>query len=197
MLTALPNEKLLLAQIADGNDKAFASLYHSYYEGLFRLVQSIIKSPQLAEDLSQEIFMKIWEHRQELPQLQSFANYLFIVARNHSLNALKKASAHTGAISAIVRHIPETQNDAHEKLALEGYREYIQRTLDSLPPKTREVFLLCRQEHKSHEEIATLLGISRIAVKKHMHRSNQVFRNTIDKELIFFILLLDAITRSN
>lgn len=76
-------------------------------------------------------------------------------------------------------------------------REYIQRTLDSLPPKTREVFLLCRQEHKSHEEIATLLGISRIAVKKHMHRSNQAFRNTIHKELVFFILLMDALTGSN
>lgn len=191
------NETILLRQVAAGNEKAFADLYNNYQEGLTTFVQSLLKSPQLAEDVAQEVFLKIWEQRSELPQLSSFSNYLFIVARNHTFNVLRKATTETAAKGAIMQYIPDIQNDAQEKLVLEGYRAYIQQVLNTLPPQTREVFRLCRQENKSHDEIAALLGITPDAVKRHMMRSNRAFKDSVDTELgLSLTLLFILLTRS-
>lgn len=193
-LTSLHNEANLLRQMARGDDKSFNSIYKAYQGTIYLFVLKFVKSPDLAEDLTQEIFIRIWERREEIVKIESFAAWLFIVSRNHTLNFLKKASKENSAKAEMLRYYKPVQKNAEDQLISTEYNQFISVVLSNLPPQTREVFRLCREENKSYDEVAALLGISRHAVKKHIVRSNKKFKdllgNNPDISLTLFLLLM-------
>lgn len=177
--------------MADGDEKAFGDLYNGYHTILYRFVLKFVKSPDLAEDLTQEVFINIWELRSGLTKIDSFRAYLFTAGRNHTLNFLKKASKENAAKGEILRHYNQLQENTEDKLLSEEYRKFIADVLNSLPPQTREIFRLCREQYKSYDEVAAILGISRNAVKKHMVRSHKTFKDLLgDKPVIPMGVLL-------
>lgn len=190
METKLPNESLFITQLSKGDGLAFEKIYDHYYDRIHLFVLKFVKSSQLAEDLTQEIFIKIWEDRSQLNEKESFRAWLFVIARNHTLNFLKKASRELVGVGEIVRNYQYQGNPVEEQLLEKEYLKKVQEVLDSLPERTREVFRLCREEDKSYDEVTEILGISRNAVKKHMVRSNKVFKeNFKDKLKIAFNFL--------
>lgn len=180
--TALENEMELLQQAATGDANAFARLYNHYRSLVYRFIYKYVKSPQLADDLSQEIFMKVWENNAALTDRQAFKSYLFTISRNHTLNFLKRAAIDTNAKSLILNSYTPA-NSLEEDLHTKDYMEYLQSILSTLTPQSREVFRLCRQEFKSYDEAATILGISRSAVKKHMIKSMKMLGDAVKKDL--------------
>jgi RNA polymerase sigma-70 factor (ECF subfamily) len=183
----------LLLKLAEGDENAFAALYGRYKSALTAFIVTFVKSPEMAEDLSQEVFIKIWELRHQLSQVISFRAYLFTAARNHTLNILKKAAHEEMARAEIIRHIQQLRSEVEEELLSKEYEEHLSRILQELPAQSRRVFHLCREQYKSYSEVASMLGISRNAVKKHMVRSMKTLRESLGPEftislpfLIFF-----------
>lgn len=183
----------LLLKLAEGDENAFAALYGRYKPALTAFIVTFVKSPEMAEDLSQEVFIKIWELRRQLSQVISFRAYLFTAARNHTLNILKKAAHEEMARAEIIRHIQQLRSEVEEELLSKEYEEHLSRILQELPAQSRRVFHLCREQYKSYSEVASMLGISRNAVKKHMVRSMKTLRESLGPEftislpfLIFF-----------
>jgi RNA polymerase sigma-70 factor (family 1) len=189
-LTTAYNEKMLLQKVAEGDGKAFESLYIEHLSFLYRFILKYVKSPDLAEDLSQETFVRIWEHREHLAEISSFKNYLFITGRNITFNFLRKASVEKTALGEIFRHYRPLNDEVTDNLLTKEYNELIKRVLDSMPAQTKEVFHLCRLQDKSYEEVAALLGISRNTVKKHMVRTHKNFTNLLGKDLILLLLVI-------
>lgn len=185
MDTKLPYERLLINQLSKGDELAFGKIYDHYQDRVHLFVLKFVKSPHLSEDITQEIFIKIWEDRMDLTEKKSFQAWLFVVARNHTLNFLKKASRESVGVGEIVRNYPFQHNPIEEQMLEKEYLEKLQQVLDSLPERTREVFRLCREEDKSYDEVTEILGISRNAVKKHMVRSNKVFKESLKDRLKF------------
>ena len=178
-------------RLAEGHESAFIEVYNRYAASVKRFILQYIKSPDLADDLSQEIFIKLWENRFQLGKIQSLKPYLFIMVRNHTLNTLKRASREEVLLSELVRHYPVARNDFGDELLLKDYTKRLRIILESMPARTREVFYLCRECQKPYDEVAGLLGISRNAVKKHMMRSMKTFRESFKKDLgITFTILL-------
>ena len=186
MNTELHYESLFIAQISKGDGLAFGKIYDHYHPRIYLFVLKFVKSSQLAEDLTQEIFIKIWDDRNQLNEKGSFRAWLFVVARNHTLNFLKKASRESIGVGEIARNYQVQSNPIEEQLLEKEYQEKVQEVLNTLPERTREVFRLCREEEKSYEEVTKILGISRNAVKKHMIRSNKVFKDKLKLALGFF-----------
>ncbi|TCC99655.1 RNA polymerase sigma factor [Pedobacter hiemivivus] len=180
--TALVNEIELLQLTANGDTNAFAKLYGHYKSLVYRFIYKYLKSPQLTDDLTQEIFLKIWETKEMLKDRVAFKSYLFTISRNHTLNFLKRSSIDQTAKNIILSNYVLTDS-LEEDLQTKDYLEYLQTILTSLTPQNREVFRLCRQEYKSYEEAAELLGISRNAVKKHMMKSMRVLGDAVKKDL--------------
>ena len=178
-INSLYNESELIRRITAGDASAFGQLYNSYRLSVYHLIVKFIKLPAMAEDLTQEVFIKIWETRGRLAEINSIKDYLFITARNHTLNRLKQIARQDIAMGEIIRHYPSRQEDAGDKLLQQEYWQHIQRVLDSLPERTREIFQLCRIQEKTYDEVADLLGITRDAVKKHMVRSNKAFKDSL------------------
>jgi RNA polymerase sigma-70 factor (family 1) len=190
----LYNEKDLLSLMAGGDSAAFDAIYKHYSTSIYDFLLRYTKVPELAEDLSQEIFCKIWENRGQLPVLDSFRAYLFVVARNHTLNYLNRAVTCNAAMGAIIKQMPVEGTLADDKLLAQEYRDWLQAILDGMQPNMRTVFLLARQEYKTYDEIAEILGISRNTVKKHMIRSVDLIKGKLKTELGISMALFLAIS---
>src|SRR5262249_5656340 len=88
LLTRLPamdtyNEISLLSAVAKGDESAFRQLFDQYWDNIYGVAFTFTKSPVIAEEMAQDVFVKIWLKRAELPQVKKFGDYLFIIARNH------------------------------------------------------------------------------------------------------------------
>ena len=186
----LHNEKELLQRVAEGNQASFGTIYEAYHNTLCQFVQKYVKAPDLASDLVQDVFAHIWVKRNELLTVDSFGAYLFTSVRNHTLNFLKKASRENTLKAAILHSYQPAVGNADYHLLAGEYRQFIQDILNTLPPQTRAVFKLCRDEGMSYDEAASHLGISRNAVKKHMVRSLKLFREKLHSDPHSALLLL-------
>jgi RNA polymerase sigma-70 factor (family 1) len=178
-LSDLELQQLLVA----GDYRAFNVLYGRYAISIKQFLLKLLKSVELTEDIAQEVFIKIWSNRKQLAGIKTFKAYLFIVARNHALDSLKAAFRSDVAMSEVVRNFVAIRSATEEELLTKEYQAFLNRILASLPARSREIFSLCREQGKSYEEVADILGISRNAVKNHMVYSMKVLRNSVETEL--------------
>lgn len=177
-----PYEKtLLLDAIAAGDEAAFSRIYDHYQPGVRTYVVRLVKIPELADDLVQDIFIKLWEKRKTLPEVKCFSAFLFTIARNHSLNSLQAIARSDQALPDLIRHFQTHRAD--DETLDKDYLRFIEKALAAIPPRSREVFRLCREQSMSYEQAAAELGISRNAVKKHMVAVMRNLREAAGKEL--------------
>jgi RNA polymerase sigma-70 factor (ECF subfamily) len=188
------DEKTFLSQLVEGDENAFKVLYERYRETIFRLVLKYLASEDLARDITQEILIKIWEKRESLKGVHNFQSYLLHTARNHAIDVLRAASRSDIAKGEIARQFYKDNTCFDDETLHRDYKSFIKRTVDSLPPRAKEVFLLCREEGKSYDEIAAALGISRNAVRNSMHLALHKFREAAREEFgMSWTLLLPLI----
>ncbi|WP_025762360.1 RNA polymerase sigma factor [Dyadobacter tibetensis] len=176
------DEKKLLEQIAIGNEKSFSTIYDFYYPEIRKYVLKFIKSDEYTEDICQEIFLKIWDIRVNLVSVYSFRAYLFVLARNITFNFLKHAAKEKTVQEEIMRSSFALLNTSEEEYQTIEYLEYIDNVLARIPPRSREIFKLCRVDGHSYKATAQQLGISDNAVKKHMIRTMKLLRHSVLKE---------------
>ena len=174
----LCDEQILLSELSAGKEDAFDKMYDHYVHSIYSFVIKCVKSPELAQDLTQEIFIRIWENRSQLGKVKSFRAYLFVTARNHVLNFLKKASISNVVLTEIINSYVSSQG-ANEMISRE-YEQWLYKVLESMSPQMRAVFKLCREQNKNYDEVADLLQITKNTVKKHMVRSMRVIKGRLD-----------------
>src|SRR5688572_11419560 len=109
-ISPVPDEIDVLRRLQTGDESAFSIIYRHYYPFVLAKVQRLLHSPELSEDVTQEIFLKIWEARTKLVDVKSFVSYLFITARNHSINVLTSAARKEEGMGEIIRHFNRVSN---------------------------------------------------------------------------------------
>lgn len=164
--TSAYDEKELLGRVAEGDEAAFTVLVDAYRNKVFSHALTYVKSYEVAEELVQDIFMKVWTNRHRLPEVEQFKNYLFILGRNQLVSAIrKKVTITTSPDSADIAEdllLPDKQYYYKETYAA------IMEGIERMSPRQKEVFTLSRIEHLSYDEISGRLGISKSAVKFHI-----------------------------
>lgn len=180
-------ETELLARVANADEKAFAHLVATYAPVVYAHVLSYIKDVPQAEELTQDIFMGIWNLRTTLPQIENFKAYLFRASRNRTISALRQQ----------LNHHPITGNENWEdqlsspvrKMELRELHDSILDGIEKLPPRRRQVFKMSRLEGRSYDEIARELSISRSAVNQHIVESLVFLRTHLRHKLPLWIIL--------
>jgi RNA polymerase sigma-70 factor (family 1) len=173
----LTNEQTLREWLVlAGNDDqaAFTRLLRHFWNKVYTQALVYLKSSAAAQEVTQDVFLKVWAKRAGLPQVDNFPGYLFIITRNEIVNALRKKGREPAAPSEGLEEnlwIPDQQLQFKEsyQLLLSG--------IEALPPARKNVFKLSRLEGLSYEEIGERLGISRNSVKDHIVRSLVFLRN--------------------
>ncbi|WP_343303915.1 RNA polymerase sigma-70 factor [Chitinophaga niabensis] len=182
-------------RVAEGNENAFAVLFNNYYNQLGDFIIRIAESEDIAQEIVQDVFLKIWINRQALAQVDSFKAYLFTVARNHAFNCLKQTARLRNRQKAYEYY--ELQTTSHyEEPASADVLQLVEKAVELLPPRQRSVFLLSRKEGISHELIARKLNISHETVKKHMVLALRFLRDHLRTNLRSLILIISLLFRN-
>lgn len=189
------SDQELTSRLAESDEYAFAEIYKRYKPRIYLLIKKFVISSQMAEDLTQEVFVKIWEGGSKLTEVQSIKAYLLATARNHTLNSLKKALRSEEAMGVIINAYVDDRRTTEETIVSKEYSEFLERTLAGIPARSREIFKLCREQGKTYEEAAVILGISRNAIKNHMVATMKVLSSAVQQDLgislsIFLVTLL-------
>ena len=194
---AVENEKELLLEVAAGNELAFRKLFHVYWNKVYAVSIDFTKSEPLAEEIVQDVFLKIWLKREYLVSVLKFDDYLFTVARNHIYNVLRKKTAERSFVNQLENHFLEHSNLAEQELHFKETRDLVNKAVELLPAQQRMVFTLSRNEGMDHNQIAEKLGISKLTVKSHMNRALQFIKQFLHKhsdgEFVYFLLFIATI----
>ncbi len=183
----------LVSRFSKGDEKAFVQIFDMHYAKIYSFLLKYVHSDNLAEDLTQEVFIKIWEQREKLSEVKSFKSYLYTVAKNHTLNALEKASRSKLVMGEIVEAYLTGSNTTEENLLSKEYLHCLNLAIERLPERSREIFRLCREQKKTYEEVAATMGISKNAVKNHMVFSMKQLRQTVESQLGISLSILISV----
>lgn len=186
----------LLVLLAGGDKLAFQELFNQYWTLIYSLGLRMTKSPESARDLAQEVFLKIWNSREKLPEVKNFRAYLSTIARNLALNHLESATIRESNKNFLVAYFVSSPLSPHETLERKYLRDDIQHAVRSLPSQLRQVFILHRMEGLSHDEIATRLDITPLSSKTYMVRALQLLRKRLSKDIHNILIITYLILSS-
>jgi len=165
----MPSEDEVLLRMMQGDESAFTKIYRHYHASLYVYLLRFCKIPSLAEDLVHDVFLKVWEIRDRINPELSFTGYLYRIARNHVIKTIDKLATDKNLRDQIFNQLNDISDvQPEDTVRAKEYDRLFHEALVRMPPQRLNVFKLCRQEGKSYDEVAFLLGISRNAVKKHM-----------------------------
>lgn len=173
------SDKILVEQLSSKSEKAFRCLFDKYHQDIFIFSKSILKLDSLAEEIVQEVFLKVWLNASELNPDLEFKSYIFTIARNLSLNSLRSAVNNRKLTEEIFYLNPGIGKSSDEILLDEELENIRIKAIESLPTKRREIFILSRTEGKSYNEISSELGISINTVKVQMSKALETLRKYI------------------
>ena len=182
-----------LAILLTLNDEAaFSELYVRYKDKLYYFCLHLLKSKEEANDIVQEIFIRIWESRNFINPDLSFSSFLYTMARNRILNYFRDID-----IDEKVKEILATQKVTEEeaidsKIIYTEDQVILQNAISQLPPQRRKIFNMSRIESMSHKEIAAELGISVNTVQEHISEALKFIKAYFSKHADMSISLLLA-----
>lgn len=161
-----------------------------YEKRIYAFFLKHIKMPATAEDLTQDVLMKIWIRRKSLENIQNLDNYVFSMAKNHVIDHLRKAKTNRQYKDALQREIAVQQPLALDKIIYSDYKVILDKLLNDLPPRQKEIFLLSRMKGLSHDEIADQLNISTKTVRNHLFLAMKHIRSHMNTDTIGVVGML-------
>lgn len=185
----------LLERVAGGEEAAFAELLRGYGDTIFSQAMAYVKNVEQAEELVQDVFLKVWNKKSKLLEVESFENWLFILARNLVFDSFKKKVS-----VPLVGSLPDGGYDGRQDtLTPDLYTEareswqLVLKGIDQLPEKRQQVFRMSRLEGMSHKEIAAALNIHEITVAQYIVKSLSFLKTYLEEhgtDTIMMIILL-------
>jgi RNA polymerase sigma-70 factor (ECF subfamily) len=167
--------------------RQFQVVFNACYNSLCNYAFTFVKDKDTSEDIVQDIFMKIWAGRRDLIMEDSVRYYLFTAVRNNCITHLRQQK-NTGTREWNEEEIRD--QPAPEQEDGKDYRLLLQKGIDHLPPKCREVFLLSRFSNMTYKQIAASLNISVKTVENQLGKALKSLRVFLKEEGIYFVGLL-------
>lgn len=185
----------LITRVKAGDRDAFNELYGIYWASLVNYA-GLIVDDEAAEDVVQDVFVRVWTQRSKLHDTDSLRSYLLRAVYNTALNTLKKRSHDTDYRTYAARQIEQScyrhydpdNSEIIRKLYSKELAAAIDEAIDTLPPKCREVFRLSHIDGLTDREIGARLGISLSTVENHIYHALKRLRQKLS-DYKFLILL--------
>lgn len=175
------NEQELLSGLRDGIDEAFTQIYRQYSERLYYNILALVKDELVAEELLQDIFVHVWQMREKIQIEKSLGGYLFRMSRNRVYDFFQSLKRE-GELYAHIQSIA-TDHYSHieEAMLSRENADLVQKAIDSLSPKRKQAFQLCKIEGLSYKEASEQMGVSISTLKDHMAKARETIREYILK----------------
>jgi RNA polymerase sigma-70 factor (ECF subfamily) len=181
----------LLTRLKNGDMLAFDRVYELYSHKLFSFVFKILKNEAEADDIVQEVFVKIWESRHKLEDNKLLNSYIFTIAYNNSIDLIRKRINST-------KYLEHLKNSASinvspnivSQIEFNELNNQAENLISNLPERQKQVYLLHREEGLTYPEIAKKLGISKNTVENHMAKALKYLRQNMDNSVLINVLFV-------
>ncbi|RVT71997.1 sigma-70 family RNA polymerase sigma factor [Flavobacterium sufflavum] len=182
------NESALLLSISAGDESSYTLLVEKYWQKVLQHALSFVKSYPVAEELTQDVFIQIWEKRKKLSEVNSFENYLFIASRNLIISHIRKKLIETDSLKG--EKLQELFLKPDEQYEFQELVKIINEGAALLQEPRRSVFLLSRMEGRDADYISKELGIATRTVRWHLVQALNFLRNYLHKHYNINLLTL-------
>jgi len=184
----------VLIKVANGDKDAFTFLFKQYQKYVFTIGKKLTHSDELAEDIVQEIFLKMWIDREKLADINNFGAYLNRIVRNHSFNVLRKLATDTKlsqqAQASVLEVVTSEEVDHAEAFKI------LKVAIDNLSTQQRNVYELCHKQGMKYEDAANHLGISIETVRTHMKQALRKIRSHFKEHNAAYVAFIYAIFKN-
>ena len=178
------SEKEHIIGLSRENHESFRAIFDLYYPKVRYFISHIVKSDAVAEELAQDVFVKLWEIRERVAGFDTLGPYVYRMSRNAAINYLDHKFVElslTPKYRDIVDNTPEEEFIALETSLL------IELTVNSMPEQRKRVYRMSREEHLSNDEISQKLNITKKSVENHLNLALNEIRKAIKVMLLFFM----------
>lgn len=198
MATDSLKEDKILQQLIAGDIPTFDFIFHSYYNAVLRNIRRFVRDDQSAEDILQDVFVRLWERKEALAPSTSLGGWLMVVSHNMALNFLqKKVGERLVALSEEDESFQAlSENSVDNKRKLESHLQHLEKAIQSLPAKQLQAFTLCRLQSKTYTQASDILGISPHTVREYVNKAMDKIRHEfvgVPSDTVFVLILLLSI----
>ena len=176
------DERQLIALLREGDSLSFEILFQKYYVRFYNFCRNLIKDSHAAEDIVQNVFMKVWVNRKNLHPDQSIHNYIYVLTKHEVLNHIRDRRVCLQVEQLIMSDQPSA-SITDEMFSFRELDERVRRFFASMPGQRRKVFLLSRYRGMSNKAIAELLGLSVKTVDRHINLALTSLRKEFMKNI--------------
>ncbi len=183
------DEKYLIAELKRKNKIVFDFVFNFYYSGLCAYARRWVDNGDTAEDLVQDFFFNLWVHSSDLKISSSLKSYFFVSVKNKAINHLKHVKVKEEYGKYVQDEVNRQEESANWEFTEPELAELIDRGVQKLPPRCREIFILSRLEGKNNDSIAQSLGISKRTVEVQISNALKILRMELKDYLPIALLL--------
>lgn len=180
------DDSLCLRELSEGSYEAFDTLYMRYSPIVEQFALSLLKRKEEADDITQNIFLKIWENRSSMSGVHSFRAYLFKMVRNAVYDTFSRRKPTSGLQDSMKLGDILRSEDMEGKISAKDLNMLMDMAVENMPEQRRRVFRMSRRDGLSHKEISMQLGISTKTVEYHMSKALAELRKIISFLILFF-----------
>lgn len=186
----LHNERELLILASKGDEIAFTQLFYAYHNKLGAYVLQLTRSHETAEEIVQDVFIKIWTNREALAKVEHFGSYIYVLSRNHAFNCLRQMAREQMRKCKAEDNIKEWYENENPLKTEEDYYPILDEAVEKLPAQQQTAYILSRRKRLKYEEIAQRMQISRETVKKYLQLANRFIISYVRSHGDMLILLV-------
>jgi len=183
-------ERDLVLELREGSRPAFLRLYHMHVKKIYAYSLSIIKSPNLAQDITQDVFIRLWESAAQLKPEHSLTAFLFTITRNLSLNVLRSAANEHWITDEIAAYAIDKSEDGMAYTERRQTVALMNAAISQLPPQRKKIYELCHQEGYSYRQAAEILGITDGTINSQMVKALRFIKGYLLRNGALFFLFL-------
>lgn len=187
-LSTLP-EKELLFRVADGDEASFRFLFDKYRNKIYSFCMYLTHSEYFAEEITQEVFMKIWLSRKQLESVEYFNAYLRTIASHVASNYLKRLANEKIILKKMADESMQSSEATENTVIYNEYQAILEEAIQHLPPQQKKVYILSRHERLKQDEIAQLMNLSPYTVKEYMKNAMFTIRKFVGGRIELAILV--------
>jgi RNA polymerase sigma-70 factor (ECF subfamily) len=167
----------------------FSEIFRQHEQRLYTLAFRLTKSDQYSKDIVQDVFLKLWDHRNTISSIHNMEAWLYRITENKVFDFLRKASSDTRMRQVIWGNMEQIANEAEQYVAAKEYNLIIQKAIHQLPPQRRLIYQLNKEDGMNYQQIAKELQISRHTVKNQLSSAVQSVRRFLERNVKLFSFL--------
>ena len=180
-------EEEWIAGVQEGNERAFEQMFDAFYERLCAFAAGIVGSRDEARQVVHDVFLKIWQRREEWAVRRSLKAYLYQATRNQALNYAERSDRRQAVEQTMEdsnKPVRRTKHTAEDQFRQTELAESIWAAIDRLPERRRTAFILHRQHDMTYSDVAEVMGISKKTVEHQMGHALKTLRDELPADLL-------------